>query len=209
MAKNEKIEGYYAPNGSSGTEGIVSISEHENDKVKFYPMGGGPLYSAPSKAFLKDFAPLSKDAVAALITTYEKAPIWGDWFDEDASSIPGFVNARRWNGWLCPAFEKSDIDAAIEDDRIANLVYIASKDAYASYMDLGGEDIPEGVDLVAMAEGMTDDFQEFEIGGVTFGIDLYRGHTIKTANGPVTVYSIGESRWCWTSAPEPETAPTP
>jgi hypothetical protein len=209
MATKKKIEGHYIGR-ESGAKNVVVISSHEDGHVKFYPRGGGSQYRAPVDEFVAKMKPISDDELVAFDQAYQKSKVDGDWFEDNHEPIPAFVNSERWNGWLCPLFEKSDIDAAIADGRISNVVWVESKKAFANFVDLYGEGMPEGFDLVAEAEKMEESYVEvpFGDGDEEYGVELYEPQTLKVGGKSFTVYPIGSGSWCWQSAEEPAEEPS-
>lgn len=193
-----------------GTEGqsseLVNLRAIKNGKVQFAPMGGGRIMEAPEREFANDFLPLTPAQVEKLLSEYVPTPITGDWFPEGTPDMIGYTNAQRWNGFLCPAFDKTQVEQAIADGRLANVFYFEPRDAYVT-IDTMGEPVPE-LDFVAKAAEIAEHSYTFEHDGLEISLELYEGRFIPTMNEPVKVYDIGSFGWCWErGGREPTTTP--
>lgn len=195
---------HYVRRGASGNDrGIVAaiVKGSEADKIRFYPMGGGPVYVMSADEFFEEFELISDVAVAELFARYEGTFVSGAWFDEGARPIPAYASTQRWNGFVCPAFEKEHLDEAIADGLIEGLFYVKARDVYV-HISTDGAPLP-GVDLAKIAEKLKETDCEVQFGSLSCDVETFQARQILTQNGPVKVYDIGAGGWCWDLAEEP------
>jgi hypothetical protein len=201
-----EISGHYIGR-QEGAKNVVEIESHEDGIVTFSARGGGRVYRAREADFLAELKPMSAADVEAFDNGYEKSFVDGDWFEADQESIPAFLNGERWNGWLCPMFEKNAVDAAIADGRIGNVVWVETKETYAYFADIDNQGMPSGFDLAATAAKMTEGYTEVEEDGRLYGIEVYEARHIQVDGQSFKVYPVGTKDWCWIAALEPENEP--
>jgi hypothetical protein len=204
------IDGFYTSK-TDQANGVTEVVGHEDGSVRFRPQGGGTVYRAPESEFLEHFRKLTPKQMQDMAATYLPKLIDGDWFDDDHKPIPGFVNSERWNGFLCPYFQKKDIDEAIADGRISNVIWVDDQKSYVMFVDLYGEGFPEEFDLAAAAAQINfngPDQDAIDYNNLETDYVIYRPERLKVDRKTYTVFSIGAASWTWQMADEPEVEPT-
>jgi len=177
MPSDKNAPKIYVHKGSTYPNNTVRIEKFEDGVAFYFPEGGGFARSRPEYEFNELYRPYNAKIDKP---TWRAAHLN---IDGDFAPTPGFLDGRRWNGWLMPMFTKETIDAAMVGDGIFNgldIKYLPESDAYEVRMN----------DM--------DPADESEI---------YKGSDIEVDGKIEHAYSIGAGSWCWEEDDAPTAAP--
>ena len=125
-------------NAAGNFRGGVRVSSVQPDgRVRFYPEGGGPEYSAPWEEFKERFRQIGEDEAN------HRTPDPAYFGFDDGPAVLGFSWGQFWNGWACPSIEKDALSEWMKrmdfDERNEHILKWENGKLY----HIGEEDEPE------------------------------------------------------------------
>lgn len=138
--------------------------------VEIFPLGGGFVRRVPRSVLTKIEPPTSTRRL-----TKVALDCW-----EDVEFDAWILEPDRWNGWVCPAFDRATVERIIE----------------LSKSDCPHDDCScitlswNGYDIVETNHGLSDYPEEME--------ERTHPFLFKTKNGEtLTLWPVGSHNWCW------------
>lgn len=208
---NIEIGATYREHEATEPRSFVKVTDIEDNKVVCHPVYGGLQAKIPVDKFEEQFVVVSQEELEEIAGSFT---IEHFDFDEWKSTIPGWTNGDRWNGWGCPHFEREVIQQAIDDGRFGDGTYyeviILDEGALAVQALFGM--LPSDHDwseVIAMLKA-GEEVYDHEIGrDVRVQAEFFPTATITVDRREIETYPLGAGSWCWNQYSEPRTEELP
>jgi len=157
----------YAKKDADLPEGLIMLTEVNEELVKVCSYGGGWIRTMYADEFFEDYRKVDPEELANL--EYREG-LFGieDYYGDNPAK--GYTKGLAWNGWAMPVFAEEGIER-IKDFLKKDLQYDEKRDVYI--VDMGPD---------------VDDEYRFE---------EYEGQNIVVNGEIKRVYAIGSGSWVW------------
>jgi hypothetical protein len=168
----------YAKKDTKLSDGLIMLSEVNEELVKVCSYGGGWLRTMYADEFFEEYRKVDPEELKNIEYRVGYFGIEDYYGDNPAKGYcqPGLL----WNGWAMPVFDQEGIDR-VKDFLKDDLTYDAERDVYM--VDLGDD---------------VDDECRFE---------EYEGQNIVVDGEIKRVYGIGSGSWVWSEEENPNKGP--
>ncbi|MCZ7861135.1 hypothetical protein O9X98_06915 [Agrobacterium salinitolerans] len=198
---------YYASTAETpSVSSFVSVADRMDGNVFFSNAWGGFVRGLPEAEFAARFREVPKAEFDRLMNRFSPIKVTAD---EGETSMDGWTNDERWNGWQVPRFTKETILEAFEEGgslghpdirAFTRFVYHEATNNIFEITSRDGGNLPAGFDLDKINEAISSDEGVLEAMSEGMGVWVNRANRVVfTSEGetdPVVAFEIGNG-WCW------------